>query len=80
MEALSGVVQTPRDWLQRRRLRPLGGGEGGETRTATVWVTQGSAAEEPPGDTAVFDIQIFNLDAGSYVRITSEKDLAKAEK
>ena len=32
------------------------------------------------GTTAMFDIQIVNLDAGSYLRMTSEKDLAKAEK
>ena len=28
----------------------------------------------------MFDIRIFNLDAGSYLRLTPEKDLAKAEK
>ena len=28
----------------------------------------------------MFDIRIFNLDAGSYLRMTSEKDLVKAEK
>ena len=32
------------------------------------------------GTTAMFDIQIVNLDAGSYLRMTSEKALAKAEK
>ena len=32
------------------------------------------------GTTAMFDIRIFNLDAGSYRRITPEKALAKAEK
>ena len=28
----------------------------------------------------MFDIRIFNLDAGSYLRMTPEKALAKAEK
>ena len=28
----------------------------------------------------MFDIQIFNLDAGSYLRMTPEKAIAKAEK
>ena len=28
----------------------------------------------------MFDIQIVNLDAGYYLRMTPEKDLAKAEK
>ena len=28
----------------------------------------------------MFDIRIVNLDAGSYLRMTSEKALAKAEK
>ena len=28
----------------------------------------------------MFDIIIFNLDAGSYLRMTPEKALAKAEK
>ena len=28
----------------------------------------------------MFDIQIFNLNAGSYLRMTPEKVLAKAEK
>ena len=28
----------------------------------------------------MFDIHIFNLDAGSYLRMTPEKDLAKGEK
>ena len=28
----------------------------------------------------MFDIRIFNLDAGSYLRMTQEKALAKAEK
>ena len=28
----------------------------------------------------MFDIRIFNLDAGSYLRMMSEKALAKAEK
>ena len=32
------------------------------------------------GTTAMFDIQIVNLDAGFYPRMTPEKDLAKAEK
>ena len=32
------------------------------------------------GNTAVFDIIIFNLDADSYLRMTLEKYLAKAEK
>ena len=30
--------------------------------------------------TTMFDIRIFNLDAGSYLRMTPEKALAKAEK
>ena len=30
--------------------------------------------------TAMFDIQIFNFDAGSYLYMTSEKAIAKAEK
>ena len=30
--------------------------------------------------TAMFEIRIFNLDAGSYLHITPEKYLAKAEK
>ena len=32
------------------------------------------------GTTAMFDIIIINLDAGSYVRMMPEKDLAKTEK
>ena len=32
------------------------------------------------GTTAIFDIQIVNLDAGSYLRMTPEKVLAKSEK
>ena len=28
----------------------------------------------------MFDIQIFNLNAGSYLRMTPEEDIAKAEK
>ena len=28
----------------------------------------------------MFDIRIFNLDAGSYLCMTQEKDLAKADK
>ena len=32
------------------------------------------------GTTAIFDIQIVNLDVGSSLRMTLEKDLAKAEK
>ena len=32
------------------------------------------------GTTAMFDIRIVNLDVGSYLRMTSEKALAKAEK
>ena len=32
------------------------------------------------GTTAMFDIRIVNLDAGSYLRITTEKALAKADK
>ena len=32
------------------------------------------------GTTAMFDIQISNLDADSYLRMTPEKALAKAEK
>ena len=32
------------------------------------------------GTTAMFDIRIFNLDAGYCLRMTPEKDLAKAEK
>ena len=32
------------------------------------------------GNTAMFDIRIVNLDAGSYLRMTPEMALAKAEK
>ena len=32
------------------------------------------------GTTVMFDIQIVNLDAGSYLRMTPEKYLAKVEK
>ena len=32
------------------------------------------------GTTAIFNIQIFDLNAFSYLRMTPEKDLAKAEK
>ena len=32
------------------------------------------------GTTAMFDIRIFNLDVGSYLRMMPEKALAKAEK
>ena len=32
------------------------------------------------GTTAMFDIRIVNLNAGSYLRMTPEKALAKAEK
>ena len=32
------------------------------------------------GTTVMFDIRIVNLDAGSYLRMTPEKALAKAEK
>ena len=32
------------------------------------------------GTTAMFDVRIVNLDAGSYLRMTPEKALAKAEK
>ena len=30
--------------------------------------------------TAIFDIRIFNLDAGCYLRMTPEKTLAKKER
>ena len=33
-----------------------------------------------PGTTAMFNIRIVNLDAGSYLRMTPETALAKAEK
>ena len=32
------------------------------------------------GTTAMFDIRIANLDAGSYLRTTPEKSLSKSEK
>ena len=32
------------------------------------------------GTTEMFDIRIFNLNAGSYLRMTPEKDLSKAKK
>ena len=32
------------------------------------------------GTTAMFDIRIVNLDAGTYLRMTPEKDLSKADK
>ena len=32
------------------------------------------------GTTVMFDIRIVNLDVGSYLCMTPEKDLAKAEK
>ena len=32
------------------------------------------------GTTAMFDVRIVNLDAGSYLRMTPEKALAKSEK
>ena len=32
------------------------------------------------GTTVMLDIRIVNLDAGSYLRMTPEKDLEKAEK
>ena len=32
------------------------------------------------GTTTMFDIRILNLDAGSYLRMTPEKALAKAER
>ena len=32
------------------------------------------------GTTAMFDIRIFNLGAGSYLRMTPENNIAKAEK
>ena len=32
------------------------------------------------GTTAMFDIRIVNLDTSSYLRMTPENDLAKAEK
>ena len=32
------------------------------------------------GNTEMFDIRIFNIDAGSYLRMAPEKALAKAEK
>ena len=32
------------------------------------------------GTTAMFDIRIVNLDAGSYLNMTPEKALAKADK
>ena len=32
------------------------------------------------GTTAMFDIRIVNLGAGSYLRMTPEKDISKAEK
>ena len=32
------------------------------------------------GTTAIFDICIVNLDAGSYLRMTTEKALEKSEK
>ena len=32
------------------------------------------------GTTTIFDIRIVNLDAGSLLSMTPEKDLAKAEK
>ena len=32
------------------------------------------------GTAALFDVRIFNLDAGSYLLMRSEKDIAKAEK
>ena len=32
------------------------------------------------GTTALFDVSIINLDAGSHLHMTPQKDLAKAEK
>ena len=32
------------------------------------------------GNTAMFDVRIVNLDTGSYLRMTPERALAKAEK
>ena len=32
------------------------------------------------GTTTMFDVRIFNLDAGSYLRMMPEKAFAKAEK
>ena len=54
--------------------------------TAQVQVPEESRADArahsfwKQGTTAMFNIQIVNLNAGSYLRMTPEKDLVKAEK
>ena len=71
-----------------------GGSSGGKANKAAILVRRPGQVEVPAdsradvsaygfwkqGTIAMFDIRIINLDAGSYLRMTPEKVLAKAEK
>ena len=47
---------------------------------AELWADVSAYGFWKRGTTAMFDIRIVNLDAGSYLRMTPEKALAKVEK
>ena len=57
---------------------------GKEVRTGRITCRVKDRCKRPQpleaGATAVFGIRIVNLDVGSYLHMTPEKDLAKGEK